>query len=120
MTFLGAYLILGLVSFVVFYAMYVFLFTTLHHYGTEENIPTPLVWLLYIVLGVGYIGDVLWNWVYGTVLFWQLPLKDQDQTLSKRLNYIYRNYPEGSWRRVISDFIGFKLLNPYDEGHYGD
>jgi hypothetical protein len=118
--FLVLYLQLGLCSFLVLYTAYVVVFTVLHKYGGDEDaIPKAVKYPLYPVFVLGYIGDVVWNWVYGSVLFWQLPLRDKDQTLTKRLNYIYRNYPEGSWRRNISDFVGFKLLNPWDEGHYG-
>ena len=63
---------------------------------------------LFIVL------DVLWNWIYATVIFLQVP---KQFTLSERLRTILR-YDTG-WRADIAYWMCKNFIEPHDSGHCG-
>lgn len=116
---LAWYLIIGVLSFCVLYTLYAVLFTFKNQYEDRQD-EVHWVWkgLFYFAFFIGYVGDVLWRWLYGTVLLAKLPMWQKDQTLTKLLNWVARNRGPETRTRKIADFIGIYLLNPFDEGHY--
>ena len=128
--FLHWYGFIGVVSFFVLYALYVIVMKY-KHIVKDEGINPVLKYILYGVFVMGYLGDILFRILYGTVIFWWHPPHDIDWssghkrilnslTLTEQLQEIRRgetHIKEGSIRRKIADTICLKLLNPWDEGH---
>ena len=121
MMYLAWYFGVGVLSFCILFSLYAVLFSwrSWHEHNQTEASKFDKG-VFYTLFVIGYIGDVLWRWVYGTILLWKLPMWDKDQTLTKLLNWVYRNRPPSSRTYKISYFIGMYLLNPHDDGHYGD
>ncbi len=111
------FLLTGVQWFCYLYTMYVILFGIKRYYDYEAW-PVWLKYPAYVFFGVGYILDIVWNIVFGSILLLQLPIKDKDQTFSKRLNYIHDTHRPDHWRVRIADFIGVLMLNIADEDHY--
>lgn len=79
--------------------------------GRQHSIreKTGLVYYFFVFLGVlGLIGDCLYNFTFGTILFLQLP---KDVTLSKRVERIRKTGVTG-WRRKLADTVCGDILNP--------
>lgn len=122
------YVIVGAISFVALYVMYIAIMLLKPY---KNTMPRCILYPAYILFGIGFIGDVLWNIIYGTVIFWQKPdfvgantdFKGVPlPTLTERLRDIIRGNSSsqiGSFRWVMAKSICEKLLNPWDEGHCG-
>ena len=121
MIYLAYYIISGVISFCVLYTLYVILFSIKEKYEhRQDEVPWLGKAIFYTLFFIGYAGDVLWNILFGTALFAQLPLADKDQTLTKRLNNIIRHTPYAGWRSRLARFICIYMLNPHDAGHCGE
>lgn len=91
------------------------------------KIPKWVQYLLAPFVAFGYIFDVLFNVVYGSVIFWELPqFKDAKYpylpTLSERLYDIIRGTRDprvGSKRWLIAVFVCKNLIEPWDRNHCG-
>jgi len=110
------YLVAGAVSFCVLYTIFAIVFT-IQNDTDIVLLPWFYKGLYYGLFAVGYIGDVFWNLVFGTVLFMQSPLWTKDQTLTKRMRHILRTEHLG-FRPAIANFI-CDLLHPFDNYHCG-
>jgi len=60
------------------------------------------------IVAVAFVVDVLYNLIFGTVLYLALP---RDVTLSQRAKRYYR---QPGWRGNLSRWLGKHLLNPFD------
>lgn len=67
----------------------------------------------YIVAVTGWVLDVLYNIVWGSVIFLQLPHYSR-LTFTARLKY---NKTRPGWRNRLAIWFCETLLNPYDSGH---
>ena len=57
---------------------------------------------------LGYLLDVLFNWVFGTVLFLELP---KSGVFTSRLK---RHYKKQNWRGKLARFLCTNLLDAFD------
>ena len=107
------FLVLGIISFFVLWVLFINIMTAKKY---KDKIPKVLLYPLYIVFGVGYIGDVLWNVIFGTLLFLELP-DFKAPTLSDRLSYLI--VTDDGWRFKIAYFICKYMIEPWDYNHCG-
>jgi len=80
----------------------------------KEKIPKWLHYPLYAIAIAGYIIDVLFNWIYGSVMFLELP---RELTLSERLRRLLLSGKP--WQVKLSYFLCHYLIEPWDSGHCG-
>jgi len=86
-------------------------------------------WALYPVVGFGYLLDVAWNCVFGSLLFWEWPWAMDGRSLASSLtrdNHPLKwtftrrlrshAYDLPSWRRTQAAWWA-TYLNPFDPGH---
>ena len=95
------------------------------------NYPKPVQYIIKLIIGIGAIGDAIFNIIFGSVLFLELP---REWLLTQRLNRILKSdkeyVPEHSVRNKtgagyfkytrrykIAEFICKYFLNPFDPGH---
>lgn len=69
----------------------------------------------YAFLLIGYPYDVIYNYTYGSVVFWQFPRRGE-YTFTARLK---RTITLNTWRGDIARFICRYLVEPWDAGHCG-
>lgn len=81
-----------------------------------DKIPKPLHYPLILIAIFGYIIDVLFNIIYGTVIFWELP---KHLTLSSRLREILIREDESAWQFKIAYFMCHYMIEPWDYNHCG-
>ena len=60
--------------------------------------------------------DVIYNYTYASLIFWQLPSWDH-RTLTSRLKYNLAE--ETGWRFKLSLFVCAKMIEPWDWNHCG-
>ena len=120
------YLIVGLVSFVVLYALYIVVMLMKPY---KNTMPNYIKYPAYTIFGIGFLGDVLWNILYGTVLFWEKPDFAGARTdfkgiplptLTERLRDIIKQESDCdslSLRLRMAKLVCHKLLNPWDKDH---
>ncbi len=111
------FVLTGLQWFCYLYTTYVILFGIKNYYDWRNWSPFIRHPMMVFFL-IGYILDIVWNIVFASVFLLQLPIKDKDQTFSKRLNYIHDTHRPDHWRVKIADFIGVCMLNIADKDHY--
>jgi len=70
---------------------------------------------LYPIVVLGYLVDVYFNIVFGTVVFLELP---KQLTLSERMREILKR-PDRDYKFKISKFICRYLVEPHDPNHCG-
>lgn len=111
--------------FFVTWVLFVFVFSVKQHadlYREHQLLRTTI----YLFAIKGYFLDVLFNIVYGTIIFRQLPhftLKDgwkkvfENLTFTHRLKIVLESEDENSWRYKRAIWYCSKLLEPYDKGH---
>lgn len=107
------YVIIGVISFFFLWFLFINAMTWKKY---KEKIPKPLLLILYPIVAVGYIGDILFNIIFGTVLFLELPHYKR-LTLTARMQRLL--ITDGGWRFKIAYFICRKLLEPWDPNHCG-
>jgi hypothetical protein len=66
----------------------------------------------YLLLPVGFIVDVLYNWTVAQILFWDFA---REATLSQRLTRYIKT--DISWRLTIAVWICTHLIEPWDMNH---
>ena len=83
--------------------------------GAEQLSDLNVFKQLFVITFVTF--DVLYNIVYGSILFLQLPsLRRGEKTLTARLKKNIKN--EGnSWRGKLSIFMCKYMIEPWDVGH---
>ena len=92
-----------------------------------KDYPKPYVYIFAPIAIVGWLLDVLFNIVYGTVIFLQLPdihkgMRISDVTLSHRLRQILRDdtsIKRGYFRYSIADKLCKYFIEPHDCTHCG-
>jgi len=86
------------------------------HAIREEGFFIYYTVLIFVALGT--ITDVVYNIIFGTIIFMDIPrLWKNEYTLSQRLARI--RFEGKGWRLKIADFVCEKLLNPRDpDGHH--
>jgi hypothetical protein len=98
----------------------------------RDKIPKALYPIAVGIAGLGFLYDVLFNIVYGTIMFLQLPdFKNANvhwkginfPTLSERMKDNLIVGKEGSmldkYRWYLSKFLCRYLIEPWDKGHCG-
>jgi hypothetical protein len=94
------------------------LFLVFASWRTAKLAGRPIHWLTYVFIGPpiigGFVLDLAWNCVFGSLLFLELPWRGgKDWTFTARLN---RWYVDPTWRGKQSRFWA-QLLNPFDPNH---
>lgn len=92
-----------------------------------KNLPKPYVYIFLPIGIVGWIGDVLFNVFWATLIFKQWPdihkeMRIHDITLSHRLRQILRHdtsIREGTARWDIASTICRYFIEPHDAPHCG-
>jgi hypothetical protein len=105
-------------------------------WGTKSFI---VLWLLYVIvmslekaplwvkivfspaLIIGYPLDVIFNLVFGTIIFlqWHHTKKLSKLTLTSRLRFILITEDENRWRWKLAHFLCKYFIEPWDFGHCG-
>ncbi len=70
----------------------------------------------YTILIPGYLYDVLYNYTWGSLMFWQFPRKGEP-TFTARLK---RTVFDNGWRGTVARFVCRYLVEPNDEKHCGE
>ena len=115
-----------------FFLLWVFFVNVMWLKHNKEKIPK---WLYYPAVGfaaIGFIYDVLFNIIYGTIMFIQMPdFKGANSdlwgiplpTLSERMRDILklekRDTLLNKYRWYLSLYICRYLIEPWDAGHCG-
>lgn len=81
-----------------------------------DKLPRPIYYILYAIGYTVFILDIIWNIIFGTVLFMQLPHKDR-LTLTHRMKYIL--ITDDGWRFKLAHFICKYIIEPWDWNHCG-
>jgi hypothetical protein len=101
------FFLVGVTSFYVLWVCYLAVMNLKR--AQDNNQLTKLALCLgYPVLIFGLLLDVLVNWVFGTLMFLELP---KETVLTSRLK---RHRFSESWRGVLAAFICNQLLNQFD------
>lgn len=100
---------LAIISFVILWLIFINVMTWKKH---KEKIPKLIHYPLYVIAAIGYVIDILFNWVYGTIIFLELP---RQLTLSERLREAL--IKDDSWRFKLAYFFCTKLIEPWDWNH---
>lgn len=66
----------------------------------------------YSMLSIGFIIDVLYNFTFGSLVFWEWA---KELTLSQRMTRHIRG--EDSWRKSVATWICKHLVEPWDFNH---
>jgi len=82
----------------------------------QAKIPKWVQYVLYIVVAVGWVLDVLFNIIYCSVLFLELP---KEWTASERFRRILITKHESSYRWKLAYLFCTKLIEPWDWNHCG-
>ncbi len=108
----------------IFYAivwmfiLWIFFINVMTWKANKERIPKFMHPILYILTFVGIVVDVVFNIVYGTIIFAKLPHYKR-LTFSARLSYVLIKESQLSWRFKIAYLICTKLIEPWDYNHCG-
>ena len=70
------------------------------------------VWVLFFV-----VVDVIYNYTYGAILFFEFADNDR-KTLTARLKHYLRTEPE-TWRGKLAYLMCAYMIEPWDMGHCG-
>jgi len=89
---------------------------TWKHY--EERIPKFIKPVLYGIAVAGYLFDIVFNVIYGTIIFLRVPHYHR-LTLSARLAHILVVETPSSWRWKLAYVFCTKLIEPWDPNHCG-
>jgi len=113
----------GIVSFLILWVMFI---QSAWMKKNVDRIPKYIKPFAYLFVGLFLIGDVIWNLIFGTMLFLQLPddMRDWDNfsdwTLTHRMRRIIRgdtNIERKSWRWWVAVFICRYCAEPWDKNH---
>lgn len=106
------FILYGIVGFFVLWFFFINVMTWRKY---EAKIPKIIKPLLYVLAAVGYVIDVIFNIVYGSVMFLELP---KQLTLSERLSEILRRKSRG-YKYKLAYFLCSKMIEPWDYNHCG-
>jgi hypothetical protein len=120
------YYIIGALSAVILWAYFVVVMY-LKKKHDDGKIPKWLYYIIVPFVAVGYLLDVAFNIVFGTMMFRQLPkFKEAKRpyfpTLSQRLYEILngeRGIPKDSFRWKMAFYICKYGIEPWDKNHCG-
>lgn len=85
--------------------------------GVWHDLPITTRVLGAVVVLIGFVVDVIFNLIVGTVLFLELP---HEATFSQRVSRLKRGalYLEQPWRARLAAWICAALLDPFEaQGH---
>ena len=93
-----------------FYTLWTFFLSimSLKRAKDAKTLSRPAYYLGLPLLIMGYTLDVLFNWVFGTVMFLELP---REGVLTHRLK---RHYKKDNWRGRLARYICSNLLDAFD------
>jgi len=79
-----------------------------------------LNWFQKIAVILFVVFDVVYNYTYGAILFWEFADNDH-KTLTSRLKHILLSgfYDEDEWRFKLALFMCKYMISPWDPGHCG-
>ena len=106
------FILIGIASFYLLWCMYLAVMN-LKRAVDNGTMTKPAYVLGYPLLIVGFILDVLFNWVFGTVMFLELP---KNGVFTSHLNRHYKKY---TWRGKMATWICENLLNTFDPSPHG-
>ena len=107
------FILLGFIGFFVLWLFFINVMTWKKH---REHIPKVLQYPLYVIALVGYVVDVVFNLVYGSIIFMEWP---KQWTLSKRLRELLIRMPKSSYKWKVAYFMCTKMIEPWDWNHCG-
>lgn len=102
---------LGLISFLALWIGFVNVMTWKHN---KHKIPQWLQYLLWPIAAAVYCLDVVFNWAFASIIYFELP---REPTLSERMrrHIITRD----DWRFKLSVWTCKYLVEPWDWNHCG-
>lgn len=104
---MSKYFLYALLFTLVFWVLYVSIMTLNKR---KKQLVTGIAF--YLLLPIGFIVDVLYNWTLANLIFWDVA---REATLSQRLvRYIKK---DTSWRYTVSVWVCKHLIEPWDQGH---
>lgn len=115
-TFIG----IGFVALIILWVLFINVMWLKYN---KEKIPKILHKPLYAIAFVGLIYDILFNLIFGTVLFWELPVfKDKRgkfhiPPLTSRMRRILISGQ--GWRWGLAYFLCRYVVEPWDPNHCG-
>ncbi len=104
---IGIFTAMGFASFYVLWMLYLAVMN-LKGARDEGTLIKPVYYLGIPILYAGYLLDIAFNWVYGTVLFIQVP---REAVLTSRLK---KNIHNEGWRGDLARWMCVNLLSPFD------
>lgn len=107
------FLIYGVVSFFILLAFFANIMT---FKKKADKLPKLIYYFLYVIGYAVFICDILWNIIFGSVLFFELPSKKR-LTLTARMKHLIL-FDEG-WRFKVAYFICRYIVEPWDWNHCG-
>lgn len=101
------FILIGIAS---FYILWLFYLAAMNLKRAKDNntISNPALYLGYPAVILAYLLDVAFNWVFGTVMFLELP---REGVLTHRLK---RHYKKDNWRGRLARYICSNLLDAFD------
>lgn len=107
------FILYGLVLMPFFWLFFVNAITL---YNNQDKIPVFIKPIAWIFKAAFLVFDVVFNVVYATIFFLELP---REFTLSQRLSRLLITEDAGSFRFKIAYFVCLKLIEPWDPNHCG-
>jgi len=103
-----------LVFIVGFIGLWILFINVMTWKKNANKIPKWLTYPLYVIVAIAYIWDVVFNIIFGTIMFLDIP---QELTLTGRMRRII--ITKEDWRLDFAIFICKKLVEPWDPKHCG-
>lgn len=108
---MAEFIALGIVAFIVLWIIFVNVMWAKHN---PDKIPKIFHLPIKIIAFFGLLYDILFNWVFGTVMFLELP---REMTLTERMKRILISKQD--WRFYLALWICHNLVEPWDPNHCG-
>ena len=104
-----------LYAFIWFYVLWILYLGVMQLKRARDNgtLSKAALVMGYPLVIIGYLLDILFNWVIGTILFLELP---KNGVFTSHLN---RHYLKDTWRGKIATWICRELLNTFDPNPFG-
>lgn len=124
--------------FIAFWVIWIIFANVIQYKDKITSMAYPQKLVVGLLFIIGYIGDIIWNLIPGTIIFYCLDLIDDipkenrqgipsfkgvtirtsyKLTLSKRLQRIVDSYPESTYNYRFTVWLAKYLINPFDPGH---
>lgn len=104
---MGDFLLIGLMSLYILWIMYLAIMN-LSRAKKNNALSKPAYYLGLPLLIFGYLLDVAFNWVFGTVMFLEPP---REGVLTRRLK---RHYKKDNWQGKLARWLCSNLLDAFD------